>query len=64
MPRSEEWIAEGKDVYKRRCVGCHGVKGDGNGPAATFMYKLRPRNFNLAVFKFRLIRSRSRPTAT
>jgi cytochrome c oxidase cbb3-type subunit I/II len=54
MPRSEEWIEHGKEVYERRCVGCHGVKGDGNGPAATFLYKQRPRNFTQGVFKFRL----------
>jgi len=24
LPRSEEWIAYGKEVYGRRCVGCHG----------------------------------------
>jgi cytochrome c oxidase cbb3-type subunit I/II len=56
IPRSEEWIAHGKQVYERRCLGCHGVTGDGNGPAATFMYKFRPRNFQLAVFKFRLVK--------
>ena len=56
MPRSEEWIAHGKEVYERRCAGCHGVTGDGNGPAATFMYKFRPRNFQLAVFKFRHVK--------
>ncbi|WEX90004.1 cbb3-type cytochrome c oxidase subunit II [Sinorhizobium garamanticum] len=54
LPRSEEWIGYGKTVYERRCVGCHGVKGDGNGPAATFLYKQRPRDFSAAVFKFRL----------
>jgi cytochrome c oxidase cbb3-type subunit 2 len=54
IPRSAEWIEHGKEVYERRCVGCHGVKGDGNGPAATFMYKQRPRNFTQGVFKFRL----------
>jgi cytochrome c oxidase cbb3-type subunit I/II len=54
MPRSEEWIEHGKEVYERRCVGCHGEHGDGNGPAATFMYKQRPRNFTQGVFKFRL----------
>ena len=54
LPRSEEWIAYGKEVYERRCVGCHGKNGDGNGPAATFMYKQRPRSFAAAVFKFRL----------
>jgi cytochrome c oxidase cbb3-type subunit I/II len=54
VPRSSEWIAYGKEVYQRRCLGCHGESGDGNGPAATFMYKQRPRNFAAAVFKFRL----------
>jgi cytochrome c oxidase cbb3-type subunit I/II len=54
LPRSEEWIAHGKEVYERRCLGCHGEKGDGNGPAATFLYNQRPRNFSNAVFKFRL----------
>ncbi|WP_051677711.1 cbb3-type cytochrome c oxidase subunit II [Bradyrhizobium sp. URHD0069] len=54
VPRSSEWIAYGKEVYQRRCLGCHGVDGDGNGPAATFLYKQRPRSFAAAVFKFRL----------
>jgi cytochrome c oxidase cbb3-type subunit I/II len=54
VPRSDEWIGYGKEVYERRCIGCHGEKGDGNGPAATFMYNHRPRNFTLGVFKFRL----------
>ncbi|MEH2519552.1 cytochrome c oxidase cbb3-type subunit I/II [Bradyrhizobium sp. AZCC 1610] len=54
VPRSSEWIAYGKEVYQRRCLGCHGESGDGNGQAATFMYKQRPRSFAAAVFKFRL----------
>jgi len=54
LPRSEEWIAHGKEVYERRCLGCHGENGDGNGPAATFLYNQRPRDFTAAVFKFRL----------
>jgi cytochrome c oxidase cbb3-type subunit I/II len=54
LPRSGEWIAYGKEVYERRCIGCHGAKGDGNGPASTFLFQQRPRNFTLGVFKFRL----------
>jgi len=54
LPRSAQWIAYGKEVYERRCVGCHGTKGDGNGPAATFLFNQRPRNFSAGVFKFRL----------
>jgi cytochrome c oxidase cbb3-type subunit 2 len=61
IPRSEEWIAYGKQVYERRCQGCHGVKGDGNGPAAAFMQIDRPRNFTQGVFKFRLTPSGSLP---
>lgn len=56
VPRSDEWIAFGRKVYEGRCVGCHDVTGNGNGPAATFMYKVRPRNFNLGVFKFKLVK--------
>ena len=54
LPRSAEWIAYGKEVYEARCLGCHGEKGDGNGPAATFLWNQRPRNFNAGEFKFRL----------
>jgi cytochrome c oxidase cbb3-type subunit I/II len=54
FPRSSEWIAHGREVYVRRCLGCHGVNGDGNGPAATFLSVHRPRSFAAAVFKFRL----------
>lgn len=61
VPRSQEWIAHGKEVYERRCVGCHGEKGDGNGPAAAFIQNDRPRNFTLGVYKFRLTPSGSMP---
>jgi cytochrome c oxidase cbb3-type subunit 1 len=45
-------IPEGKHVYERRCIGCHGAKGDGKGPAARF-FKIRPRDFTSGIFKFR-----------
>jgi cytochrome c oxidase cbb3-type subunit 2 len=54
LPQSADWIAHGKSVYERRCIACHGDKGDGNGWAATFLYKQRPRNFTFGEFKFRL----------
>jgi len=62
FPRSEEWIGYGQEVYERRCAGCHGVDGDGNGPAATFMHKFRPRAFTLGAFKFRTTPTGSLPT--
>ncbi|MGH7312553.1 MAG: cbb3-type cytochrome c oxidase subunit II [Candidatus Rokuibacteriota bacterium] len=61
IPRTEELEARGRDVYERRCVGCHGDKGDGNGPVATFLNP-RPRNFVLGAFKFRTTPSGSLPT--
>ncbi len=61
IPKSEEWIEYGEEVYDRRCVGCHGAEGDGNGVAATFL-AVRPRNFKAGTFKFRLTPSGSLPT--
>lgn len=48
----EELLSLGKEVYDRRCVGCHGVKGDGKGPSAKFLIP-RPRDFTTGLFKFR-----------
>ena len=42
----------GEHVYERRCIGCHGAKGDGNGPAAIFFH-IKPRDFTSGIFKFR-----------
>src|SRR5262249_11110749 len=39
------------------CSSCHGEKGDGNGPAARFLYP-RPRNFGEG--KFRLVSTDNR----
>jgi cytochrome c oxidase cbb3-type subunit I/II len=54
FPRSAAWIDYGKSVYEARCLGCHGEKGDGNGPAATFLFNQRPRSFAAGAFKFML----------
>ena len=61
IPPSEDLLAYGKEVYREHCVGCHGVKGDGNGLAATFLFP-RPRDFTVGVFKFRSTPSGSLPT--
>ena len=61
LPNTAQQVARGKAVYERRCVGCHGAQGDGNGPAATFLDP-RPRNFTLGSFKFRTTPSGSLPT--
>src|SRR4051794_40037266 len=37
LPVTEQNLMRGKEVFLQRCVGCHGVKGDGKGPAASFL---------------------------
>src|SRR5262245_1947291 len=61
IPQTEAQLERGRLVYARRCAGCHGVKGDGNGPMATFLDP-RPRDFRLGAFKFRTTPSGSLPT--
>lgn len=41
----------GARVYNRRCAGCHGVTGDGNGEAAPHLHP-KPRDYRNGVFKF------------
>jgi cytochrome c oxidase cbb3-type subunit 2 len=43
--------ARGQELYQRHCVGCHGEKGDAQGPASAYL-KPRPRDFADGVFHF------------
>lgn len=51
----------GQAVYERQCAACHGVKGDGNGPASVWLFP-KPRNFSLGLFKIQSTPSGSLPT--
>ncbi len=42
----------GNDLYLDRCAVCHGELGAGDGPAAERLYP-RPRDFTLALFKYK-----------
>jgi mono/diheme cytochrome c family protein len=53
-------LARGQAVYQERCVQCHGVTGDGNGPAAKYMYP-KPRDYRRGLFKFTSTPYGSRP---
>ena len=44
-------LRRGAKGYRRHCVRCHGVNGDGNGPTAQYLNP-RPRDFRLGVIKF------------
>jgi mono/diheme cytochrome c family protein len=37
LPATEQNLMRGKEVFLQRCVGCHGEKGDGKGPGASFL---------------------------
>jgi len=42
----------GREIYFNACAACHGMRGDGNGPAAKG-FDPAPRNFRRGVYKFR-----------
>lgn len=44
-------LSRGQAVYQDRCVQCHGVTGDGNGPSAQYLYP-RPRDYRKGIYKF------------
>jgi cbb3-type cytochrome oxidase cytochrome c subunit/mono/diheme cytochrome c family protein len=37
LPVTEQNLMRGKEVFLDRCIGCHGLKGDGAGPGAPFL---------------------------
>jgi cbb3-type cytochrome c oxidase subunit III len=56
-PQAEEAAAgndqeQGKKIYEKHCSQCHGLDGDGNGPAAERLWP-RPRDFRNGLFKIR-----------
>jgi mono/diheme cytochrome c family protein len=51
----------GHQVYTEYCMACHGVKGDGNGPAAKGSVP-PPRNFTQGLYKFGLVADSGLPT--
>lgn len=40
----------GKEVFSKQCAPCHGVNGDGQGPAAYLLFP-KPRNFTKGQFR-------------
>lgn len=45
-------LQRGKTIYSQACAPCHGIQGDGKGPAA-IGFDPAPRNFRRASYKFR-----------
>ncbi len=48
-------------LFRKHCVACHGITGDGVGPAASFLDPY-PRDFRRGVFKFKSTPLNERPT--
>ena len=44
--------AQGKDVFERNCIICHGPRGDGEGELSKGLMP-KPRSFREGMFKFR-----------
>jgi mono/diheme cytochrome c family protein len=51
----------GKAIYEQHCAACHGLNGDGNGPATVWLFP-KPRNFNAGLFKIQSTPSGALPT--
>jgi mono/diheme cytochrome c family protein len=48
-------------LYRRHCVHCHGITGDGRGPTAQFLNPY-PRDYRKGVFKFKSTFNPEKPT--
>lgn len=46
-----ERLAEGSKLYRRHCLQCHGLTGDGRGPTGLWVYPL-PRDYRQGIFKY------------
>jgi mono/diheme cytochrome c family protein len=44
-------LAAGSKVYRRHCLQCHGVAGDGRGPSGPWLHP-HPRDYRQGLFKF------------
>ncbi len=55
VPRKElvstDHLLHGQAVYQRRCAGCHGITGAGDGPAGEYLFP-PPRDYRQGLFKF------------
>jgi cbb3-type cytochrome c oxidase subunit II len=49
---TEADLSRGKKIYQEYCVNCHGVMGDGGGPAASY---LRPTPLNFTLLRRHLV---------
>lgn len=51
----------GQRLYRQACAPCHGVSGDGRGPAASGLHP-KPHDFTTGMYKFRSTSMGAMPT--
>lgn len=44
-------LAKGSRLYKKHCLQCHGLTGDGRGPTGQWVYPF-PRDFRQGIYKY------------
>ncbi|MFN3193653.1 MAG: cytochrome c [Aureliella sp.] len=52
---------EGRGLYRKHCVTCHGVTGNGRGPTAALVDPY-PRDYRMGTFKFKSTPIGTKPT--
>ncbi|MBI4659844.1 MAG: c-type cytochrome [Verrucomicrobia bacterium] len=58
---AESALRAGQAVYEQHCAACHDSNGDGNGPAAIWLFP-KPRNFSAGLFKIQSTPAGSLPS--
>lgn len=56
----DETLELGRESYEMYCAGCHGVAGDGEGPAAMYLDP-KPRDFRIGLIKFARVPAGQQP---
>jgi mono/diheme cytochrome c family protein len=52
MRLEPDHLKKGSQLYRKLCLYCHGINGDGGGPTGQFLNP-QPRDFRRGIFKFR-----------
>ena len=58
---SSDELGKELGLFRRHCVHCHGISGDGAGPTAAFLNPY-PRDYRQGVFKFKSTERAAKPT--
>lgn len=60
-PAWSDKVGANYGLYRKHCVHCHGISGDGRGPTALFLNPY-PRDYRPGVYKFKSTYTAARPT--